>query len=61
MKVSSGEDTVLSVEINDLRSIIKDVVSKASEGVDLSEAKMVVSGGRGEKSPDGFEPLKELA
>ena len=57
----SGETSALSVDIKDLRSIIKEVVRKASEGVDLSEAKVVIAGGRGVKSEDGFEPLKELA
>jgi electron transfer flavoprotein alpha subunit len=51
----------LSVEIKELRTIIKDVVLKASSGVDLSEAKIIVSGGRGVKSEDGFRPLEELA
>lgn len=57
----SGEVTTLSVEIKDLRTVIKEVVRKASEGVDLSEAKVVIAGGRGVKSAEGFEPLKELA
>ncbi|MFD0047758.1 electron transfer flavoprotein subunit alpha/FixB family protein [Actinomycetes bacterium NPDC127524] len=57
----SGEVTALQAEIKDLRTIIKDVVRKASEGVDLSEAKVIIAGGRGVKSEDGFEPLKELA
>lgn len=57
----SGDVSSLSVEIKDLRAIIKEVVRKASEGVDLSEAKVVIAGGRGVKSTDGFEPLKELA
>ncbi|MGX6442974.1 electron transfer flavoprotein subunit alpha/FixB family protein [Neobacillus sp. K501] len=57
----TGEVSSVSVEIKDLRAIIKEVVRKASEGVDLSEAKVVISGGRGVKSAEGFEPLKELA
>jgi electron transfer flavoprotein alpha subunit len=57
----SGEVTSLSVDVKDLRSVIKEVVRKATEGVDLSEAKVIIAGGRGVKSEEGFEPLKELA
>ncbi|PIC80500.1 electron transfer flavoprotein subunit alpha [Sporosarcina sp. P18a] len=57
----SGDVTAKSVEITNLRSVIKDVVRKSTEGVDLSEAKVIVAGGRGVKGPEGFEPLKELA
>jgi electron transfer flavoprotein alpha subunit len=57
----TGEVSTLSVDVKDLRTIIKEVVRKASEGVDLSEAKVIIAGGRGVKSEDGFEPLKELA
>lgn len=57
----SGETDSLSVDIKDIRMIIKEVVRKATEGVDLSEAKVIIAGGRGVKSEEGFEPLKELA
>lgn len=57
----TGDITVEEVNITDLRTVIKDVIRKASEGVDLSEANVIVAGGRGVKSADGFKPLYELA
>ncbi len=59
----SSEGTVesVTVELKDLRTIVSEVVRKATGGVDLSEAKVIVAGGRGVKTSDGFAPLQELA
>lgn len=51
----------LNVSIKPLRTIVKEVVKSAVGGIDLTEAKVIVSGGRGVKSEKGFEPLRELA
>ncbi|RYL91018.1 electron transfer flavoprotein subunit alpha/FixB family protein [Sporolactobacillus sp. THM7-4] len=48
-------------EIKDVRTIVKEIVRQSTSGVDLTEAKVVVSGGRGVKSTEGFKPLQELA
>ncbi len=60
-KARFGEVSSVTVPITNLRTIIKEVVRKASKGVDLSEAKVVIAGGRGVKSEEGFELLNELA
>ncbi|VWX35074.1 MULTISPECIES: electron transfer flavoprotein subunit alpha/FixB family protein [Exiguobacterium] len=58
---SDGSIEAVTVELKDLRTIVSEVVRKATGGVDLSEAKIIVAGGRGVKSADGFAPLQELA
>jgi electron transfer flavoprotein alpha subunit len=57
----TGNVEIKDVEITDLRTILKGVIRKTSEGVDMSEANIVIAGGRGVKSAEGFEQLYELA
>src|SRR5699024_3319334 len=57
----SGDITDKEVDVKDLKTVITDIIRKQSEGVDMSEASVVIAGGRGVKSADGFKPLYELA
>jgi electron transfer flavoprotein alpha subunit len=56
-----AEIVELDVEIKDLRTVVREIVRKTAGGVDLSEARVIIAGGRGVKSTDGFKPLQELA
>ena len=57
----TGDVSTVTVDVKDLRTVISEVIRKATDGVDMSEAKVVVAGGRGVRSAEGFEPLQELA
>ncbi len=43
------------------RAKVIEKVKKEAVAVDLAEAKIVISGGRGVKSAEGFEPIKQMA
>mgnify|MGYP000881333918 FL=1 len=45
----------------DLRTQVVKMVKAAKQVVNLEEAQVIVSGGRGLKTPDGFELIKQLA
>lgn len=45
----------------DLQTVVREVMSSASGKLDLTEARIVIAGGRGVKSKEGFQPLEELA
>jgi electron transfer flavoprotein alpha subunit len=51
----------VAVTIPTPRSRVLEKVKKEAVAVDLAEAKIIVSGGRGVKSTEGFGPIRELA
>lgn len=51
----------VTFEQPDLKTLVQEIVQKSTSGVDLTEAKVIVSGGRGVKDASGFEPLQELS
>lgn len=59
----AGKVETLAVEFaaGDLATLIKDVVKGASAKVDLSEAEIIVAGGRSLGSADNFKILDDLA
>lgn len=50
-----------SVTVSDFKTKVLEVVKGASEKLDLTEANIIVSGGRGMQNADNFKLLEELA
>lgn len=60
--ISGTENAVtLSPPAADLKAVIKDLLSDASGEIDLADADIVISVGRGAKDQAGVEMVKELA
>ncbi len=62
-KGSEVEPEALSpgVEPGDLRAAVKEAIATAGAKMDLTEADVIVSGGRGMKGPENYGILEELA
>jgi len=62
-KTAAAEVVPFAVELTDamVRTNVLDVVKSVKEKVNLSEAEIIVSGGRGVGSEAGFEQIKQLA
>lgn len=57
----AGEAADASVEAGEIRAAIKEIIASASEKVDLTEANIIISGGRAMKNSENFAILKECA
>jgi electron transfer flavoprotein alpha subunit len=59
----TGETVKLTVSFSegDIRTKVVDVVKHLKEMVSLTDAEIIVSGGKGMKGPEGFELLRQLA
>lgn len=59
----NGEIIHVAVETTDLasRTQVKEVVKEMEETINIVEADVIVAGGRGLKTPENFELLKDLA
>lgn len=54
-------DVPVHLENSDLRQVIKDIIMQVSTRPELTEAEIIVSGGRGMKGPENFKIIEELA
>jgi electron transfer flavoprotein alpha subunit len=62
-KPAAGEVRPLNVSLNnaDFGAIVREIRAAAGEKLDVSEAPIVVAGGRGLREPDNFKLLEDLA
>jgi len=60
--ITGTENVVkLSIPETDLKAVIKEIISEAGDDIDLADANIVVSVGRGAKDQAGIDLVKELA
>lgn len=57
----AGAVEKVSVSLGDAKAVLKETKIEAGDRVDLTEADIIVSGGRGMKGPDEYKILEELA
>jgi electron transfer flavoprotein alpha subunit len=57
----AGEVVALDGLTLSIRALVKELVASAGDELDVAEADIIVSGGRGIKGPENFALIKELA
>jgi electron transfer flavoprotein alpha subunit len=51
----------VSAKVGELRARVVDIAAAGEGEIDVAEADIIVSGGRGVGGPEGFEPIRSLA
>ncbi len=54
-------DNPPEMDAADLKAIVQEVIAAANDRTPLQEAKIIVSGGRGMKTPENFKLIEDLA
>jgi electron transfer flavoprotein alpha subunit len=57
----SGEVAEATANSGDIKALVKEIVKGASDKIDLTEANIIVSGGRAMKNAENFKILDEMA
>ncbi|HJV89869.1 MAG TPA: electron transfer flavoprotein subunit alpha/FixB family protein [Holophagaceae bacterium] len=60
-KAGAGAVETLAAPAGDFKAVVKEILAKAGGKVDLTEANVIVAGGRGMKEGANFKLLEELA
>jgi len=60
-KTATVENISVPVSAGDLKAFVKEFVSGEGGKIELTEANIIVSGGRGMKGPENYKLLEELA
>jgi electron transfer flavoprotein alpha subunit len=58
---ASAPVTVQTAEDSDLRSVVKEVLAAVANKLDVTEAPVIVTGGRGMKGPENWHLIESLA
>lgn len=60
-KSATAENLDVALDAADLKAVVKEVVASAADKIDLTEADVIVSGGRGMKEAGNYNILEEMA
>jgi electron transfer flavoprotein alpha subunit len=60
-KAGAGEKVEAAAKTQEIRAVIQEIIKSASSKLDLTEANIIVSGGRAMKNKENFQILDDLA